>query len=162
MRLCLSLIASIAVLAPAFSFGQTPDILEFRDATKDAFESTAKALDTIESKQPKGKSAGTKKGSTSPKSSANQSQSSGTKFSKIAERLGRPNATNASNEGATMGEQEKIVVGFLGYSADVVYRGALSVIGVAFVICIGVRVNEKVKDYSTGRPSLSRSKIIRR
>ena len=52
MRLTLSQIAGIAALVSALqygqAFGQTPNILELRDAAKDAFNSTSKAFEKIE------------------------------------------------------------------------------------------------------------------
>lgn len=175
MRVTLSLIAGIAALVPALSFGQAPDIFELKDATKDAFEATAKALDTIEADRSKGKkSAGAKKGSTASKAPAKKSNSSkasadkskssgGTTFSKLAERANSPEAQKAAAERRlTAAEQEKKVLSFLGSSSDMVYRVAFSIIGVAFVFCVGVRLKERVKDVATGRTSLSKSRIIRR
>ncbi len=175
MKATLSLIAGIAALVPALSFGQAPSIFELKDATKDAFEATSKALDTIEADRSKGKKAtGAKKGSTasktsvkrsnSSKASADQSNSSGgTTFSKLAERTNSPEAKKAANEKRLSAEeQETKFLSFLGSSSDMVYRVAFSIIGVAFAVCIGMRIKERVKDVATGRPSLSRSRIIRR
>lgn len=175
MKATLSLIAGIAALVPALSFGQAPSIFELKDATKDAFEATSKALDTIEADGAKGKkSGGAKRSPTAAKAPAKQNNpskasadksnsSGGTTFSKLAERANSPEAQKAANERRlTAAEQERKVLSFLGSSSDMVYRVAFSIIGVAFVFCVGVRIKERVKDVVTGRPSLSRSRIVRR
>lgn len=173
MRVTLSLIAAIAALVPALSFGQAPDILELKDATKDAFEATSKAFDTIEADRAKGKkSAGAKKGSTaakapakkahSSKASADQGKSTGTTFSRLAERANRSEAERSSSDTLTHEQLEQKVLGFLGSSSGLIYRVMLMIVGAAFVVCIGLRIKEKVKDYTTGRPSLSKCRIIKR
>ena len=180
MHLTLSQIAGVAVFVSALqygqAFGQTPNILELRDAAKDAFESTSKAFETIEKDQKKGKSAGSKKGATASKSTktpARQSNSSkgstakdessgGTMFSKIAGRAARAETSGPSSSQLAAEEQEKKFLSFLGASSDTIYRVALSIVGIAFAILVGLRIKERVKDVTTGRTSLSRSRIIRR
>ena len=173
MRFCLCLIAGLAAFAPAMLFGQAPDFLEIRDAAKDAFGAAAKSLDTIEADQKKANSKGNKGSSalsskTPPKMSngfdrsKNQDKAPSTMFSKMAERATRAEAEKASNPKPSVAEQEKQVLGFLGVSADVIFRGALGILGVAVVVCVGLRLKEKVKDLRTGRPSLARSRIVRR
>lgn len=179
MRLTLSQIAGIAALVSALqygqAFGQTPNILELRDAAKDAFESTSKAFETIEKDQKKAKSTGSKKGTTASKTTktptkkSNSSkgftakeESSGTMFSKIAGRATRAETAGPSSSRLAAEEQEKKFLSFLGASSDTIYRVTLSIVGVAFAILVGLRIKEKVKDVTSGRPSLSRSRIIRR
>lgn len=182
MRLTLSQFAGIAALFSALqygqAFGQVPNILELRDAAKDAFDSTSKAFEKIEKdqkKSEKGKPTGAKKGATSSKTTkttakqsksskgfAAQGDSSDTMFSKIAGRATRSETAGPSSSRLAAEEQEKKFLSFLGASSDTIYRVALSIVGVAFAIMVGLRIKEKVKDVTSGRPSLSRSRIIRR
>lgn len=177
MRLTLSQIAGIAALVSALqygqAFGQTPNILELRDAAKDAFNSTSKAFEKIEKDQEKAKPAGAKKGATASKTTKTKQsksskgftakdESSDTMFSKIAGRATRAETAGPSSSRLAAEEQEKKFLSFLGTSSDTIYRVALSIVGVAFAILVGLRIKEKVKDVTSGRPSLSRSRIIRR
>ena len=158
MSLLLSQIAGIAALVPALQFGQLPNVLDVSGATKDAFQATSSALDDIGTKDPKAKSSGAKQGT----AAAKQTKSPATMFSKMGERANSANATGPSQARLTTEEQEKTALRFLGSSTDLFFRGMLSLVGVAFAWCIGVRIKEKVRDYTTGRPSLAKSRIVRR
>ena len=158
----LSQIAGIAVLVPALQFGQIPNILDVSSATKDAFKATADSLDTVNSKPQKGKSSSGKKESASSKSSSSKNKPSETLFSKMGDKANNPTPAGKSAFKASGEEQEKNILQFLGSSSEMAFQGALAVVGLGLSWCFLSRIKEKVKDLTTGRPSLSRSKIIRR
>ena len=162
MRVILSQIAAISALVPAMAWGQTPSIFDVRDATKDAFKATSKALDTIEADRSKGKPGGAKKSPAAAKPSTKPGETSSTMFSKMADQASRSETARGASNKPTIEEHEKKFLSFLGSSSDMVYRGALAFFGLTFVCYIGMRIKEKVKDITTGRPSLARSRIIRR
>jgi len=162
MSLMLSQIAGIAVLVPALQFGQIPNILDVSSATKDAFKATADSLDTVNSKPQKGKSSSGKKESASSKSSSSKNKPSETLFSKMGDKANNPTPAGKSAFKASGEEQEKNILQFLGSSSEMAFQGALAVVGLGLSWCFLSRIKEKVKDLTTGRPSLSRSKIIRR
>ena len=83
-------------------------------------------------------------------------------FSKMGERANNPNPANMVNARAAAEEQEKNVLRFLGSSSNKLFRGVLSVVGIGLAWCIAARIKDKVTDYKTGRPSLAKSKIVRR
>ena len=166
MSVMLSQIASVVVLAPALQFGQLPNIKDVSGATKEAFQATANALDTAaangKANGKKGKPTVPKRGSSPAKSSASQSESTGTMFSKLGERANNPNPANVTNARAAAEEQEKNALRFLGSASNRLFRGMLAVVGLGLAWCIVSRIRSKVTDLTTGRPSLAKSKIVRR
>ena len=162
MSLMLSQIAGIAILAPALQFGQVPNLLDVSSATKDAFKATADSLDSVVAKPQKGKSAPNKKDASNTKSSSGKNKPGETMFSKMGEKANNPNPKGSSAVKVAADEQEKSILQFLGSSSEMAFGGALSIIGLGLAWCIASKLKEKVKDYTTGRPSLSRSRIIRR
>ena len=161
MSLMLSQIAGVAVLVPALQFGQVPNILDVSSATKDAFKATADSLDSVNAPPQKGKSNSGKKNSASAKSSA-KNKPVETLFSKMGDKANNPTPAGKSAFKAAGEEQERHILQFLGSSSEMAFTGALSIVGLGLSWCCLSRIKEKIKDLTTGRPSLSRSKIIRR
>lgn len=165
MSALLSQIAGIAALVPALQFGQVPNFLDVKDATKDAFQATSKAFDSVNAKTNAAakKAAASRKNSKATKAPTAPSDAPNTMFSKLGQQADGGNGANGKNQRiADAEEKERKVLGFLGSSTDMIYRVILSVAGVAVAGCIGLRIREKVRDYSTGRPSLAKSRIVRR
>ncbi len=71
-------------------------------------------------------------------------------------------ASDSTTLSATAENREQSILRFLGSSTEMFYRGVLFVVGIAFAWCVVSRVKAKMTDFSTGRPSLSRSRIVRR
>lgn len=161
MSLMLSQIAGVAVLVPALQFGQVPNLLDVSSAAKDAFQATSNSLDAVNAKPQKGKTTSAKKESSS-KPSSGKNKPGETLFSKMGEKANNPTPAGKSAFKAAGEEQEKHILQFLGSSSEMAFTGALSLVGLGLSWCVLVRIKEKIKDFTTGRPSLARSKIVRR
>jgi hypothetical protein len=162
MSICLTQIAGIAALVPALQFGQVSNVLEIRDATKDAFQATSKALDSIEANRAKGKPQAGQPASSPARNSSAAASGSGTLFSKLGARAEKAETSGALQQADGPSEREQKLLSFLDSSSDLVFQIMLGVVGIAVAWCVGVRIKEKLRDVTTGRPSLSKCRIVRR